>query len=582
MRELLLACVFLSACSSNDASPPCTNCNEPKICDEVSVLTAEGCVRVGVTECAPGFVSEAPRCTPKLPETCAKGTFGVPGDETCHAPTTIALDGTIVYVDAAAADGGDGSPAKPFRTIQAAVNAAPADARISIAAGSYRENVRVARRLLLIGVGADKVEISGIDSNRAAVEVRADATVAGVAVTGGGLGISVTDANATISNVWVHDTRVVGVNVDVTTGTTTARVEHSLIEAAGYAGVAVFGADVEIVASAIRDTQFLDGTGGPGALGALYKGKRPKLTVRGSLIERNHEVGVGVAGGDLVVEDSLIRQTEAMRDGTAGNGVLASYDRATRTMPTLLVRRSVVENSREIGIAINGGEGTIEQTVVSDTLFRTADNYYGVGIQADPGVTLTIRNTFVTKSRHMGIAFFGSGGAIDDTIVRETLLDGDNKSAVGIAIAEAEGSRANVTITRALADRNFVAGVLVSASDATLVDCSVRNTQGRADGIFGDGVVGLGRDGDHLPNLTITGLTAYKNARAGVTLFGGNAVIGRSQLTCNAFDLNVEAYPAPVTLKDDGENQCGCSERAVCRAQSNTLLVQVQPVRGGR
>jgi hypothetical protein len=567
MRALLLA-ALLAACSNGNA-PAQPGENAPS-CDDRSVLTSEGCVVIGATDCA--------SCAVALPA-CAAGTFAVPGAPVCHAPTTIPLNGTVVHVDATAADGGDGSDGRPYRTVQAAVNAAPVEARISIAAGTYRENVRIARPLTLIGVDAGKVELAGIDPNRATLELRAVTTIAGVSVSGRGIGIAITDTSATISNVRVHDTAIVGINVDVTTGTAAARIEHSLIESAAYAGVASFGAEVEIVGSAIRDTRFLDNKGGPGALGAFFKGKRPKLTVRGSLIERTREVGVGVAGGDLIVEDTVVRDIEAMSDGGAGTGILASRDKATMTTPTLLVARSRVANAREMGIAINSGTGTIEQSIVEETQLRARDNRYGVGIQADPTAALTIRNVLVRKSRYMGIAFFGAEGTIENTIVQDSVLEGENKSAAGIAIVEGEGRRSNVTLTRALADRNVLAGVVVGAVDVTLIDCSVRNTGPRADGTFGDGLVALSKDPENAANLTIDGLTALNNARAGVTLFGGSAVMRRSRLACNTFDLNVETYPAPVTLKDDGGNACGCAERVPCRAASNSLLVQVAPIR---
>jgi len=564
MRVALLASMLIACSGASTPAPP----NKSTACDERSVLTAAGCVAIGMTEPAPTALA------------CERGTFAAPGEAACHAPSAEAPADATVFVALDAPSGGDGSMARPFRTIQAAVTAAPADARIAIGAGVYRENVRVTRAVTLIGRGA--VELAGVTADRAALELRAPTTVIGLAITGNGLGIAVTDTTATLKGVWVHDTAIVGVNVDTSTGTASVRVEGSLIESAGYAGVAAFGAEATIVSSAIRDTRFYTGKGGPGALGAFARGKRPKLVVQGSVVERNRETGVGVSGGDLVVEGSVVRDTEAMQNGTVGTGVLASFDKATGTTATLAIARSAVTGNREMGIALTGGTGTIEQTLVDDTRPRAIDDRYGVGIQADPKSVLTIRGSLVTRSRHMGIAYFGAEGAIEDTIVRDTLLEGANKTAVGVAIAEADGLRSNVTVTRSLADRNRLAGFIVGAADARLVDCSVRNSLSTADGLFGDGVVGLALDEAKQPNLTIEGLTAENNARAGVTMFGGSLVLTRSRLICNRVDLNTEPIPVAPTVQDGGANACGCSDNHECRAASNALAVPPHPLRGGR
>ena len=78
-----------------------------------------------------------------------------------------------LYVDAAAADGGDGSEAKPFKTIQAAINARYKGAAvifIRIKAGTYAENISVPRspgttwRIVREGAGTVAVQTAVIDN----------------------------------------------------------------------------------------------------------------------------------------------------------------------------------------------------------------------------------------------------------------------------------------------------------------------------------------------------------------------------------------------------------------------------------
>ena len=78
-----------------------------------------------------------------------------------------------LYVDAAAAEGGDGSQAKPFKTIQAAINARYKGAPviyIRIKAGTYKENISVPRtpgttwRFIREGAGTVAINTAIVDN----------------------------------------------------------------------------------------------------------------------------------------------------------------------------------------------------------------------------------------------------------------------------------------------------------------------------------------------------------------------------------------------------------------------------------
>ena len=82
-------------------------------------------------------------------------------------------DTQTLYVDAAAAEGGDGSEAKPFKTIQAAINARYKGAAvifIRIKPGTYAENISIPRspgttwRIVREGAGTVAVQTAVIDN----------------------------------------------------------------------------------------------------------------------------------------------------------------------------------------------------------------------------------------------------------------------------------------------------------------------------------------------------------------------------------------------------------------------------------
>ncbi len=550
MKRLFLA--LLAACSSEPAAkepePPCDN-----------LAIAGGCVAVGCIDCARDALA------------CGPGTYALPGEAACHPVGACSEVEGSVYVDAAAPAGGDGSAGKPFRRIADALTAAPVDAVIAVRAGTYTEALRIDRPVTIAGACAEKVTIRGLRPDFAAIDIRTRAKLRGLSVTGPDQGILVRDGDAELDAVRVHDTAHLAVIVDILNGKTASLVvRDSLIESVNIGGVAAFGARATIERTVIRDTRMRDGKGGPGVMSQFFKGVAPTVTIRGSLIEHNHEVSIGTAGGALEIVDTLVRDTRPMADGTVGNGILAALDGTSGTLPSLRVSGSVIEKSHEVAVVIGGGEAILEKTLVRDVLRQKKRNVYGVGIQVEPGVTLTLRDCTVERASHAGIALFAARATIERTLVRN--VDG---AAIGVIDAEGKGSTA--TLERVLLLDNVHAGVLVAGSEARLTDSAVRRTAGR-DGRFGDGVVGL-PSGPLLPAVTASGTALEGNARAGFAMFGGALTLTGARLACNRVDLDIEHDTA---LTDGGGNGCGCGSATSCRAENNSLELTPAPDRAVR
>jgi len=151
-----------------------------------TVLDAGGCRPAGIApnECAAGFLADdRAGCEPVLPgEPCPKGLMAVPGDTTCRevAPCgmgswgDIPTEASTQHVDGSYAVGdSDGTAAKPWTTIQAAVDAAAPGAIVAVAAGSYIEDVTVdAKPVRLWGRCPAQVEIVGTQASFPAVLVK--------------------------------------------------------------------------------------------------------------------------------------------------------------------------------------------------------------------------------------------------------------------------------------------------------------------------------------------------------------------------------------------------------------------------
>ncbi|MGK3987316.1 right-handed parallel beta-helix repeat-containing protein [Sorangium sp. So ce136] len=410
----------------------------------------------------------------------------------------------------------------------------------------------------------------------------------------------------------------------------------SLVEHNHDSGVFVSGSDAKIEAIVVRDTQRRksDGSGGRGIeIGdAFGTPARANVTLFSSLVERNHNIGVLVSGSDATIESTVVRDTQPDADGTSGGGIAIYEDIDTQERARTTVRTSVVERNGDVGVLIAGSDATIEATVVRDTQPRKSDGRAGVGIAVQnhsARASVTLRTSLIEQNHHAGMSLTGSDVMIEATVVRETRPIDDGTLGRGITIYY-DGimhERANVTLSNSLVEQNRDVGVLVSGSNATIDATVVRATQRGADGRGGRGVSiqedretheranaimrsslveqnhdigvsvagsdatidttvvrdtesnldGTGGDGVSLLSIgtpataTIISSRIESNARAGIANFSAAVTLVSSTVQCNMFNLNgekAEDLPfadvgedvdaPPPTFDGSKANLCGC------------------------
>jgi hypothetical protein len=323
---------------------------------------------------------------------------------------------------------------------------------------------------------------------------------------------------------------------------------------------------------------------------------RANLTLLGSLIEQNQKIGVSIGAGDATVEGSVVRTTTPQAITNIGGRGIAAEDCGpaqgctTRSRANLTLRGSLVEQNTEIGIAVAGSDATIESTVVRGTLPRPTDGLFGVGVRIQiscaslPCDTTarangTLRTSVIAANHEQGLSILGADGVVEDTVVRDTQPRASDQymgRGVDVSIGcfgnECDTSPAIVTLRRMLIERNHETGARVSASEALVESSIIRDTRMEASNVrFGDGLAVL--SWTMQARLTIAGIESRANARAGVANFGAYASIDASSLVCNGFDLNGDPFmDLPFAFEDRGNNRCGCPEaREACAASSSAL-----------
>jgi hypothetical protein len=587
LRRAVLALIVVGCGSSSSppetpapVEPPARACVPGEL-----TLEGGGCQAAGVDTCGEGFAPDERRsCTAILPaEACGKGQTAALGETTCRevAPCAdgawgdIPIEPGTQHVDASYVGGGsDGSAAKPWTTIKQAFTAATPGALVAVAAGSYHEELILqGKPVRLWGRCPRLVEIVGT-SAQLGLQVITGASgteLHGVAVTGSQAGIIITGArDVVVDRVWIHDTIKNGFDVEDARGSTSARLGRSLVERAGQYAVYVGGSEVTIEGSVFRDTQSLaDGAEGRGAafVSGLGRRRRASVTVSSSVFERNRGLGVLIGESDVTLDRVVVRDTLAGATGDGGRGVEVQANGAGRAS-NVVVRSSLFERNREIGVHVSGSTLSMERTVIRHTLPTDSQRLLGRAMNVIPDLVsraranVTIRASVLEENHEVGLFIVGSDAFVEATIVRDTqpqVSDGFFGRGIGLSSYPAFGERAKATIRGSAVERTFDLGVFAIDSDVTLEASYVTGTKSRsADGAFGDA---LAIQSVTLPASGVVTASRFEgSARAGIANFGGHVSLAESKISCNVIDLDGEtsSMGGEYTFDDLGGNGCGC------------------------
>lgn len=609
---------MLAGCST-DTGAEAAPSTRVACADEHELSLPDGrCVRPGISEegCAEGFEHDGEYgCTPVFPtERCPLGLMAVPGDAACRSVMPcgagtwgdIPVDVDTEFVDQsyAGADS-DGSQSKPWQTIPAAYAAATAGAVIAVGAGSYSGdvamNVKAAR---LWGVCPERTELVGDGSLLGTIEIQGLASgteIHSVAVRGL-TGVLVNGASdVLLDRLWVHGTSRRGVHLQRSLGTV---IVDSLIEQTREFGIIDIGGEVTVERTVVRATA-------PAATQIWGRGinvmdcnppegcnptARSTVTLRASVIEDNHEIGVHITGSDGLVEGSVVRATwpEAAASA-AGFGIRVEMscvpvgcDAAFASTAT--IRGSLVERNHDIGIVVMGSSATIESTTVRETIPRATDQAHGIGIllqypigtaQSFPEFAprAVVRTSLIERNTDLGVYVSGAASfEMDSSVVRHTLPAADERRYGRGINAQRScfeppcdlGIGMLTTITGSLIEQNHEMGLYFNDIDAVVGSTVVRSTVAD-NGMFGDGISALTVD---VPtHVALTNVRVEQSARAGVSSFGSSFSLTSTRIQCAAFDLTSDASGSnSASIEDRGDNLCGCpSADQPCRASAANL-----------
>src|SRR5207253_842234 len=119
----------------------------------------------------------------------------------------------------------------------------------------------------------------------------------------GGIGTSGA-TGVIVDRVWIHDTTERAIGVSSQTGPSSITVSASLVEKATDIGVNVDDSQATIEATEVRATRST-GDGGDGW--GINIQDSATATVRGCLVDGNHELGIDVLGSAATIEATVVR-----------------------------------------------------------------------------------------------------------------------------------------------------------------------------------------------------------------------------------------------------------------------------------
>jgi hypothetical protein len=368
-----------------------------------------------------------------------------------------------IYVNASASGTELGTQQSPFRTVQAAIDAASGGDTVRVAAGTYVENLRIAGKPIVLEGGysaawvrdldANATTLSGAGGNAVINLIEADATIDGFRITGGtgsieelpygyhGGGIYSRDGSPTISNNVIENNDIrsgdppfdyyLGGGVHVS-GAANATILNNVVRrnyAGRGGGISIAGQAALIQGNTIEDNVAVGDHGG-GLFIAVADARITQNVIRGNEVGR--ELGYGWGGGLIFFNagnSAEISFNVVYDNFAAAYGAGEFIDEgASADIHHELIYRNVTKAGCEAvsAIAVDGGEGvgseaTIRHCTVVGNVCESAIR--GNGLQVEGLSVVSVTNSI----------FWNNGGddfAVDDTSTL-TVTYTDSQEAIG-------------------------------------------------------------------------------------------------------------------------------------------------------
>jgi hypothetical protein len=156
-------------------------------------------------------------------------------------------------------------------------------------------------------------------------------------------------------------------------------------------------------------------------------GQRTAFDLRSCRLTDNHEAALVIGGSDGTVESTVVRNTRPeVASGWFGRGVVAQFNPLTLAAATATIRSSLVEGNQDTGILVAGAEVLVESTHVRDTRVRDTDGEFGDGLavmQFGATSSLRVQHCIVETSGRGGLVSFSAAVELGSSKLACNVID---------------------------------------------------------------------------------------------------------------------------------------------------------------
>mgnify|MGYP002039514663 CR=1 FL=1 len=265
------------------------------------------------------------------------------------------------------------------------------------------------------------------------------------------------------------------------------------------------------------------------------------ITLERVAITDNHYIGLFTfgTGTTVLAKEVLFARTQPLPDGQWGWGI------SVQSSALLSLERAAITDNYDIGLFASELGTTVNaaDVIIARTRQDTPGSA-GRGINAQSSAQLTFERTAVTDNHDIGL-FAAAGATVTATemmIARTQPVD-DGSGGRGAYVQNG----AQLTLEGAAILDSHEAGVMFLAADGSVTNSLLANTSSSPANILGlaDGLLATAADSSLGFVLTVSGVIARGNARAGVFFDNAGGAIKGCVSTDNGIGLVVQGEARP-------------------------------------